>query len=84
MPENLPDNSADVEAVRYEEEVQMEPAVRGSVAMVAGKILLWMDLILLSWVYMSVRFWVWWFLSQGALGVILVGVGASYRRHRVR
>ena len=80
MPENLPDNSADVEAVRYEEEVQMEPAVRGSVAMVAGKILLWMDLILLSWVYMSVRDG----SCQGALGVILVGVGASYRRHRVR
>lgn len=65
----------------------MEPALRGSAAVVVGEILLLMDLILLSWVYMSIRdgswFWVWWCLSQGALGILLVGAGVFYRHRHV-
>ena len=73
--------------LRYREEIQMADARWGSVAVVSGEVLLWMDLILLSFVYSSIRdgswLWVWWFLSQGGLGVILVGAGSWYRYHHV-
>jgi hypothetical protein len=77
----------DIEAVRYREEIQMGQARWGSVAVVSGEILLGMDLILLSFVYSSIRdgswFWVWWFLSQGALGVITLIAGKVYRYYHV-
>ncbi|MFZ1918307.1 MAG: hypothetical protein WAU58_12085 [Terriglobales bacterium] len=83
----MPENFSDVDSLRYEEEIQMGQARWGSVAVVAGEVLLWMDLILLSFVYMSIRdgswFWVWWVLSQGGLGAILVIAGQLYRRHHV-
>jgi hypothetical protein len=83
MPENLPD----INALRYQEEIQMGQARWGSVAVVTGEILLWMDLILLSFVYSSIRdgswFWVWWVLSQGALGAIVLAGGELYRRYHV-
>jgi hypothetical protein len=84
MPEYLPD----VDALRYEDEIQRGQARWGSVAAVSGEVLLWMDLILLSLVYSSIRdgswFWVWWVLSQGALGAISVIGGKIYRYDHVR
>jgi len=76
-----------IDPLRYREEIQMGQARWGSVAVVSGEVLLWMDLILLSFFYSSIRdgswFWVWWVLSEGALGSILVIAGALYRRHHV-
>jgi hypothetical protein len=69
------------------EEIQMGEARWGSVAVVSGEILLWMDLILLSFFYSSIQdgswFWVWWVLAQGALGLITVIGGEIYRHHHV-
>jgi len=83
MPANVPD----MDRLRYREEMQMGEARWGSVAVVSGEVLLWMDLILLSFVYMSIRdgswFWLWWVLSQGALGAIIVIAGEVYRHHHV-
>ena len=79
--------SDDLDRIRYMEEIQMGDARWGSVAVVSGEVLLWMDLILLSFFYMSIRdgswFWVWWVLSQGALGFILVISGEIYRHYHV-
>jgi hypothetical protein len=83
----MSDRIWDTDPVRYEEEIQMGDARWGSVAVVSGEVLLWMDLILLSFFYSSIRdgswFWVWWVLSQGLLGAILVIGGNVYRHHRV-
>jgi hypothetical protein len=77
----------DLDALRYREEIQMGQARWGSVTVVSGEVLLWMDLILLSFFYSSIRdgswFWGWWVLSQGGLGAILVIAGAWFRRHHV-
>jgi len=77
----------DLSEVRYEEEIQMGDARWGRVAVVSGEVLLWMDLILLSFFYSSIRdgswFWVWWVLSQGALGAVTVAAGELYQRHHV-
>ncbi len=77
----------DIDLLRYREEVQMGEARWGSVVAVGGRILLWMDLLLLSFVYSSIRdgswFWVWWVLSQGALGGAMFIAGTWYRRHHV-
>jgi len=77
----------DLSEVRYEEEIQMGDARWGRVAVVSGEVLLWMDLILLSSFYSSIRdgswFWVWWVLSQGALGAVTVAAGELYQRHHV-
>jgi hypothetical protein len=47
---------------------------------VAGKTLLWMDLILLAFVYNGVRagsyFWLYWVLIEGILGVALLALGS--------
>jgi hypothetical protein len=76
-----------MDSIRDWEEIQMGDARWGSVAVVCGELLLWMDLILLSFVYMSIRdgswFWVWWVLGQGVLGIISVLGGESYRHRHV-
>ncbi len=78
---------SDIDLLRYEEEIQMGEARWDSAAVVAGEVLLWMDLLLLSFVYMSIRdgswFWVWWVLSQGGLGSAMVIAGVWYRRRHV-
>lgn len=83
MPGNLPE----LDPLQYEEEIQMGQARWGSVAVVSGEVLLWMDLILLSFLYSSIRdgswFWVWWVLSEGALGGALVVAGSWYRHNHV-
>jgi hypothetical protein len=76
-----------IDSLREWEEVQMGEARWGSVAVVSGEVLLWMDLILLSFFYSSIQdgswFWVWWVLIQGAVGTITVIGGEIYRHHHV-
>jgi len=77
----------DMDLVRYREEIQMGRARWGTVISVAGRVLLWMDLLLLSFFYMSIRdgsyFWVWWVLAEGALGGAMTIAGNWYRYHAV-
>jgi len=76
----------DMDTLRYQEEIQMGRARWGSVVSVTGRVLLWMDVLLLSFFYMSIRdgsyFWVWWVLAEAVLGGAMVIVGDVYR-HRV-
>ena len=76
-----------MDLVRYREEIQMGRARWGSVVSVAGRVLLWMDLLLLSFFYMSIRdgsyFWVWWVLAEAVLGGAMVIAGNWYRHHVV-
>jgi hypothetical protein len=77
-----------MDLVRYREEIQMGQARWGSVVSVAGRVLLWMDLLLLSFFYMSIRdgsyFWVWWVLAEAVLGGAMVIAGNWYRHHVVK
>lgn len=87
MAEHQKGAMRNIDLLRYREEIQMGEARWGSVAVVSGEVLLWMDLILLSFVYMSIRdgswFWVWWVWGQGVLGGAMVTAGSWYRRHHV-
>lgn len=77
-----------MDSVRYREEIQMGRARWGSVISVAGRVLLWMDLLLLSFLYMSIRdgsyFWVWWVLAEAVLGGGMVIAGDLYRHSAVK
>ncbi len=77
----------DTHLLEFREQIQMGPARRGTVLVVAGRVLLWMDLLLLSFVYMSVRdgsdFWLWWVLAEALLGGTLVLFGSWYRSRAV-
>jgi hypothetical protein len=57
---------------------------RAEVAATVGKWLLWMDLLILLFVYTSVRdgsfFFVYWFVAEGILGLACVAAGAHLRR----
>jgi len=59
----------------------------GSVMATAGKVLLWMDLIPLAFVYVSLRdgsyFWVYWTAMQGILGFALLGFGVRRRAREI-
>ena len=74
--------------LRYREEIQMGRARWGSVISVTGRVLLWMDVLLLAFVYMSIRdgsyFWVWWVLAEGVLGAAMTIGGNLYRYHAVK
>jgi hypothetical protein len=77
----------DLKSLRYQDEIQNGQARRGTVAVVCGKLLLWIDVVLLAFVFMGIRdgswFWVWWVLGQGVLGIALMMGGTWYRRHHV-
>ena len=77
-----------MDLVRYREEIQMGRARWGSVISVTGRVLLSMDLLLLSFVYMSIRdgsyFWVWWVIAEAVLGGAMVVAGNWYRYHMVK
>ncbi len=77
----------DTHLLDFREEIQMGRARRGTVVMAAGRVLLWMDLLLLSFVYMSVRdgsdFWLWWVIAEALLGGSLVLFGSWYRSRAV-
>jgi hypothetical protein len=58
-------------------------ARRGSVIAMVGKVLLWMDFLLLAFVYVGLRsgshMWLYWVTGQGILGFVLVVAGARMR-----
>ena len=68
---------------RVEEEGIIEPQHRGLVLITVGKVLLWMDFLLLAFVYVGLRsgshMWLWWVLGEGILGLILLEVGMHQR-----
>jgi len=66
------------------EEVQMPGGIRtGNALMTVGKVLLWMDFLLLAFVYVGLRagsdFWMWWVIGEGIIGLLLLEIGAHKR-----
>jgi hypothetical protein len=66
------------------EEVQLGGhETQGTVLMTIGKLLLWTDLIFLSFVYSGIKggsyLYTYWTLTQGAIGLTLLIVGAVKR-----
>ena len=74
----------EIKAKIERESAAMAERRRAEVAATVGKWLLWMDLLILLFVYTSVRdgsyFFVYWFVAEGVLGVALVAAGAHLRR----
>lgn len=68
---------------RLEEEGIIERQRSGLVLMTVGKVLLWMDFLLLAFVYVGLRggsdFWMWWVISEGILGLVLLEIGSRKR-----
>jgi hypothetical protein len=67
-----------------EEEVQLGgDEAEGSVLMTVGKLLLWTDLIFVAFVYSAIKggsmVYPLWFVVQGLIGCILLGVGRVKR-----
>ena len=67
-----------------EEEVQLGgDETQGTVLMTVGKLLLWTDLIFLSFVYSGLKggsyLYLFWTLAQAAVGSTLLGIG-RYKR----
>ena len=67
-----------------EEEVQLGgDETRGTVLMTVGKLLLWTDLIFLSFIYSGVKggsyLYTYWFLAQAAVGLTLLITGRIKR-----
>jgi hypothetical protein len=56
----------------------------GSIMLTVGWILLWMDALLFSYFYSSMRdgslFWPAWIAIEGVLGLVLVIMGTRYRK----
>lgn len=74
----------DTNYVRIKDEAGTNHEARVGAAMItAGKILLWMDLLLLIFVYVGIRsgshMWMWWVLGEGLLGAVLIAVGTRKR-----
>jgi hypothetical protein len=50
-----------------------------------GKVLLWMDALLLIFVYVGLRsgseMWLWWVAIEGVLGFVLLAVGIYIRSY---
>lgn len=51
--------------------------------MTVGKLLLWMDFLLMTFVYVGLRagsdFWMWWVIGQGVIGLLLLEIGSRKR-----
>jgi hypothetical protein len=67
-----------------EEEVQLGgDETRGTVLMTVGKLLLWTDLIFLSFVYSGIKggsyLYTYWTVVQGAVGLTLLTIGRVKR-----
>jgi hypothetical protein len=71
-----------------EEHIQREIEAReerrqGSVIMTVGKVLLWMDLILVCFIYVGLRagsdLFLWWVLGEAVLGFVLMVIGSHKR-----
>ncbi|HKV78087.1 MAG TPA: hypothetical protein VJP02_08115 [Candidatus Sulfotelmatobacter sp.] len=67
-------------AEEQREAAALEKQRQGAVMMTVGKVLLWMDLILVCFVYAGLRvgshLFLWWVVAEGVLGFALVGVGS--------
>jgi len=68
---------------RLEDEGMVERQRSGMVLITLGKVLLWMDFLLLAFVYVGLRsgsrLWLWWVLGEGILGLILIEIGTRRR-----
>jgi len=68
---------------RVEEEGIVERQRSGAVLITVAKVLLWMDFLLLAFVYVGVRsgseFWFWWVIGEGILGLLLLEIGSRKR-----
>jgi hypothetical protein len=68
---------------RMEEEGMLERQRSGAVLITVAKVLLWMDFLLLAFVYVGLRsgsdFWVWWVIGEGILGLVLLEIGSRKR-----
>jgi len=68
---------------RVEEEGILERQRSGLVLITVGKVLLWMDFLLMAFIYVGLRsgsdFWVWWVVAEGIVGLILIEVGIRRR-----
>ena len=66
-----------------EEEGIVESQRQGLVLITVGEVLLWMDLLLLIFVYVGIRngsyMWTWWVLGEALLGVLLIVIGSRKR-----
>lgn len=55
----------------------------GSAVMMVGKVLLWMDLLLLAFVYVGLRggsrMWLYWVIGQALVAVVLLIIGIRRR-----
>ncbi|HEY7097351.1 MAG TPA: hypothetical protein VH437_11545 [Terriglobales bacterium] len=69
--------------VRLKDEAVTGVARRGSVLIVVGRVLLWMDFLLVMFVYVGLRggsrFWMWWVISEALLALVLIAVGTRMR-----
>jgi hypothetical protein len=66
------------------EDVQIPGGVRtGNTLMTVGKLLLWMDFLLLTFVFVGLRggsdFWLWWVIIEGVIGLLLLEIGSRSR-----
>jgi len=68
---------------RLEEVGIVEEQRQGLVLMTVGRVLLWVDFLLLAFVYVGLRsgsrLWFWWVLGEGLLGLVLLEIGAHKR-----
>jgi hypothetical protein len=68
---------------RLEEVGIVEEQRQGLVLMTVGRVLLWVDFLLLAFVYVGLRsgsrLWLWWVLGEGLLGLVLLEIGAHKR-----
>lgn len=75
--------------VRIKDEAATSGEARVGAAMITvGKVLLWMDVLLLIFVYTGLKsgshMWMWWVLGEGLLGIILIAVGTRKRAGGIR
>ena len=67
-----------------EEMAEIGRSRKWNVMAVAGKTLLWMDLLLLAFVYNGIRagsyFWLYWVVIEGILGFALLAIGSPKAR----
>jgi hypothetical protein len=68
---------------RLEEVGIVERLRKGLVLMTVGRVLLWLDFLLLVFVYVGLQsgshLWMWWVLGEGFLGLVLLEIGAHKR-----
>jgi hypothetical protein len=72
-----------VEEYIQREVAALEEQRRGAAMMTVGKVLLWMDLIPASFVYIGLRagsyLFLWLALGEGVVGLVAMGIGSHAR-----